>query len=297
MMPDYGNLEDWRKAGKLAAEVLDFGKSLIKKGAKMLEVSDKIDAKIYELGGKPAFPSQISCDHIAAHYCAHPDDDIVFDEQLCCLDVGVHVDGAIGDNATSVDLSGKNPELVKASREALDAAIKVVAPGITLGEVGRAIHEVITSYGFAPVRNLSGHGLGRYEIHTSPSVPNYDNHDPTELEEGQIIAIEPFATKGKGMIFESEPSTIYSLIQKKPVRSPAAREVLKNIEQYDSLPFTTRWLTKNMPLFKVKFGLRELVQNGVLREHPPLPDADKGLVSQAEHTIMVKDKPEILTKL
>ena len=64
---------------------------------------DKIEEKIEELGAKPAFPAQISCNHLAAHFC--PDeDDIIFSDQLACLDVGVHVEGYIGDNAVTVDL-------------------------------------------------------------------------------------------------------------------------------------------------------------------------------------------------
>ena len=71
--------DDWIKAGKIAAEALWYGKTLIKPGVSLLEVSDKVEQKIAELGGKLAFPTQISCDNIAAHYCADPKDDIVFE--------------------------------------------------------------------------------------------------------------------------------------------------------------------------------------------------------------------------
>ncbi len=294
-MEDIGNIEDWKKAGQIAAQALEYGAGLIKPGTKLLEVSELVEKKIKELGGKPAFPVQISCDHIAAHYCAEPDDSIVFDKQVACLDVGVHVNGAIGDNATTVDLSGEWAELVKASREALDAAIKVCKIGTPLGEIGKAIHEVITGYGFSPIKNLSGHGLARFNVHDSPTIPNYDNGNTAELEKGRIIAIEPFATNGTGMIYETDRANIFALVNKKPVRNMITRKVLKEIETFEDLPFTTRWLTKKFPLGSVNLALRDLLNHKIIRDYPPLPDKTKGIVTQAEHSLLIDDKVVILT--
>jgi len=290
------NLEDLKNAGSIAAQALKYGESLIKPGASLLEVSDMVEAKIIELGGEMAFPAQISCNQIAAHYCAEPDEDIIFKDQLACLDVGVHINGNIGDNALTVDLSGQNTELVKASREALNNAIKIIRPGITLAEIGKTIQETIESFGFVPIRNLAGHGLGHYGIHTSPSIPNFDTKEIKELEEGMVIAIEPFATNGAGMIYEGDRANIFSMDQKRPTRNPFAREILKEIEKFKNLPFTTRWLTKKFHVAKVNSGLKELILNGTLHKYPPLSDRDKGLVSQAEHSLLVQDKPIILTK-
>ena len=97
---------DYIKAGKIAAEALEYGKSLIKKGNIIVDVCNKVDEKIVSLGAEPAFPSQISCNEIAAHFCPLKDDKTVFDEQLVSLDVGAHVNGCIGENAVTVDLSG-----------------------------------------------------------------------------------------------------------------------------------------------------------------------------------------------
>lgn len=291
------DIENWRKAGKIAAEALKYGGGLIKKGSSLLTVSDQIEKKIIDLGGKMAFPAQISCDHIAAHYCAEPDDKTVFEDQLACLDVGVEVEGAIGDNALTVDLSGKHTELVKASREALNNAIKIIQIGTPLGEIGKTIQETISSYGFSPIKNLSGHGLDYYNIHTRPTIPNFDTGDKTKLEKGMVIAVEPFATTGAGMIYELERANIFALVNPKPVRSPFAREILKFITQnYKTLPFTTRWLSKKFGLGKTNFALRELLKNEIIKQFPPLPEKNKGMVSQAEHTLLIDDKVEILTK-
>jgi methionyl aminopeptidase len=94
------------------------------------------------------------------------------------------------------------------------------------------------------------------------------------------------------MIEERGQPTVFELIGKKPVRSIFTKEVLK---QLNSLPFTTRWLTKSIHPSKVNFALKELKQLGILREYPPLVDKNNGLVSQAEHTVIVKDKPIVTT--
>lgn len=291
------DLEKWRKAGKITAQAIEYGKSLIKPGAKLLEVSELIEKKIEEIGGKLAFPAQISMDSIAAHYCAEPDDKIVFDKQVCSLDIGVHVDGFIGDSACTVDLSGEYTDLVKASEEALKEAIKIVQIGVKANEIGKVIQETISSFNFSPIKNLTGHGLSKFNIHDSPTIPNFDTGDETELEKGMVIAIEPFATNGTGMVYERDQGNIFSLIQKKPVRSQFAREVLKIIETYDNLPFTTRWLAKKMSLPKVSFALRELLKRGIIKSYPPLSEKNKGIVTQAEHSLIIDDNVEVTTKL
>jgi len=289
--------EDWIKAGKVAAEVLEHGRLLIKKGNTILQVCDACDKKIYDLGAIPAFPSQISCDDIAAHFCPEENDKTLFDEQVVSLDVGACFNGAIGDNAVTVDLSEKYSDLVKASRDALNAALKVIQIGTPLGEIGKAIQETIQGYGFSPVRNLSGHGLASYNIHDKPSIPNFDTGDTTELQKGMHIAIEPFATNGKGMIYESSPATVFSLVKKKPVRNPFARQALKEIEKYKGLPFTKRWLTRKLGALKVALALKELTNQDIVREYAPLPDMDHGIVTQAEHTAIIDDKVIITTKI
>ena len=295
---DEKTLESYRKAGKIAAQALEYAKSLVKPGVKLLEVCEKTEEKIKELGGEIAFPAQISLNDTAAHFCPDEDDENVFKDEVVCIDVGVHINGFIGDNAATVDLSGKNEELVKASREALNNALKIIKPGITLGEIGKTIHETITKYGFSPVRNLSGHGLDEYNIHTKPTIPNYDNGDATVLEEGMIIAIEPFASAGAGVVYESSNPTVFQLSGKKPVRNIITRQVIKEIAKYNNLPFCRRWLTKKFGTPKVNFALRELKQLGILREYPPLIDEAHRLVSQAEHSLIItKDGCEVLTKI
>jgi len=297
---DKEEFDSYVKAGKIAAEALDYGKKLIKVGASLLEVIEKIEEKIVALGGEFAFPPQISLNDVAAHSYPAFDDKTVFKEgDIAKLDVGIQVDGFVGDTACTVVLSNdeKLKLLAEASREALNSALRIIKPGVTLSEIGKAIHDEITRRGFAPVRNLSGHGLGKYIIHDKPSVPNFDTGSSEALVEDQVIAIEPFASTGAGVIYESSNPTLFALEAARPVRSPMTREVLKDLEKYNGLPFAHRWLVKKHGLGKAAFALRELKNIGVIREFPPLPDKDHGLVSQAEHTVIVRAKPIITTLL
>jgi methionyl aminopeptidase len=290
-------MDNWEKTGKIAAESLEYGSKLIKIGNNLKEVIEKIENKIYELNGKPAFPVQISINDMAAHFTIL-DEDILFKENdIVKLDVGTHVGGCIGDNALTIDL-GNNQELLKASKLALNEAVKIAKPGTKLFEIGEIIEKTITEFKFNPIRNLSGHGINVYEEHANFSIPNFNNNDNTELEENQVIAIEPFATDGIGLVKDGKLSTIFKVVNIKNVRDNNSREILKFIlENYNVLPFAKRWLLKKFPSFKVNFALRILENEGILHHYPQLPEKSQGLVSQHEYTLLVKDKPKILTKV
>jgi methionyl aminopeptidase len=283
--------EDILNAGKYAHQVRMYGASLIIVGASFNAVVSQIYAKIAELGAIPAFPPQIAINEIAAHFIPAPDEDVIFtDTMVVSLDVGVCVNGAIGDCAISIDLTPdkRYAKLVAASQAAVDEVAKILRVGLPIGEIGKKIEETIQSFGFEPIRNLSGHGLGHYIIHTNPNMPNYNNHNKNTLKAGMHFAIEPFATTGRGMIVEAGDAHIYSFVTKRAVRSPSAKILLKKIESFKGLPFRTHDLiVADMPYFKVKFGLRELVQSGIIHGHPPLVEETKGIVTQAENTFYI----------
>ncbi len=290
-------LDKYIQSGKIAAEALNYGKSLIKTGAKVKDVLEKVEERIVKLGGTPAFPAQISLNEFAAHCCSDALDETTLKDQVVKLDVGVHIDGCIADTALTVDLSGKYGELVKASRDALDNALKIIKPGVSLGEIGRVIHETITKAGFSPIKNLSGHGLGEFAIHTPPSVPNFDNGNKNVLKEGDVIAIEPFASTGSGMVQESSPATVFTLIKDSGVRDPITRNILKEIKTYHELPFAKRWLEQKFTTNKTNFALKQLTNAECLHAHPPLFDSARGMVSQAEHSVIVGDKSIVFTRI
>lgn len=287
----------YENAGKIAAEALEYGRKLVREGEKLREIADKVEEKIKSLNGGIAFPVQISINNIAAHYCPDINDDTEIKKgDLVKLDFGAHVDGKIGDCACSINVNGSHDELIKASEEALNEAVKKMMPGIELREIGKVIEEVIKSHGFNPIRNLSGHEIKEYELHSGLTVPNYDNNDKTKLKEGQVFAVEPFATTGEGFVKDGKLSGIYNLVMPKNVRS--GREILDYImKNYNTLPFARKWLLADFSEFKINFGLRMLERESIIQQYHQLIERSNGIVSQAEHTVKVADKPIVLTKL
>ena len=290
-------MDDWDKAGKISAQILNFGKKLIKVDSNVLEVVEKIESEIKKTEGLPAFPVQVSMNEMAAHFTPNDENDLKFkDGDLVKLDVGVHVNGFIGDNALTVDL-GENKELSKASEMALKEAIKLAKPGVKIYQIGEVIEKTISEFGFKPIKNLSGHGIEQYEPHSGLTIPNYNNNDNFELQDDQIIAIEPFASDGIGLVGDGKPSNIYKVVNVKQVRNDITRDILRYIiKEYKTLPFARRWLLKKFDSFRVNFALRMLEKESILHHYPQLPEKSKGLVSQHEYTLRVKDSPVILTR-
>ena len=280
-------MNDWLKAGKLAADAREYAVDICKAGKTYTEVVDQTEDYIIKRGGFPAFPMDISVNHVAAHYCPYIEDDNVLEKgDVVKLDIGVHINGAVADNAITVELgTNKYRELILASKDACLAACEMAVPGCEIGKIGRVIEETITSAGFNSITNLSGHGVDMWTVHTEPTIPNYDNGNPKKLVEGQHIAIEPFATDGVGAIKEGKPCGVYAFLQKKPVRLDSARKLMAQIEKdYKTLPFTERWLkdVKN-----VKFLLNILEKAEVVKQYTVLPEKAKGMVSQYENTVEV----------
>ncbi|MDY6865100.1 MAG: type II methionyl aminopeptidase [Halobacteriota archaeon] len=283
--------DKYRQAGKILSQVRDEAVGKIVVGASILDVAEFIENSIRNKGAEPAFPCNISLNDEAAHATPSLNDEALFGEDMVKLDIGVHVDGYIADAAVTVDLSD-HPDLVEASEKALSSAIGIIKAGVNTAEIGKIIEETIESYGYKSIVNLSGHGLGRYDAHTPPTIPNKKILKGVQLKEGDVIAIEPFATDGAGRITERGVPEIFMVQNVKPVRSHEARELLKELEKYNTLPFAKRWLKTD----RLDVGIKQLERAKILKSFPILKEDGNGLVSQAEHTVIVeKDGCEVTT--
>jgi methionyl aminopeptidase len=189
-------------AGKIASETKKYARKIIVKNMPLLEIAEKIENKIFELGGKPAFPVNLSINEIAAHFTPSFDDEKKADG-LLKVDLGVHIDGWIADTAFSLDLenSEKNKRLIEASKNALEKVEKIMNKGITLNKIGETIEKEINEKGFNPIANLSGHSMEKYDLHAGMTIPNVKNNSTIKIEEG-IFAIEHFATNVSGKVYE-----------------------------------------------------------------------------------------------
>lgn len=287
----------YKEAGKIAIEVRNFAKTIIQPGVKLLNIAEQIEGKIMDLGGKPAFPVNLSVNEIAAHYTPGHDDETEANG-LLKVDIGIHVNGCIADTAFSIDLENteENRKLIEASEKALARALEKIRYDIEIWEISKEIQDAITSGGFSPVRNLTGHQVTKYFLHAGISIPNYNNGNKTKIKKG-VYAIEPFATNGQGIVYESKPSGIYIFKGRMGVRDKLAKEMMNYIfNEYGVLPFCSRWLVKKFGT-RALLALRLLEQSKVIKQYNQLSEKGKGKVSQAEHTVIVfEDKTEITTR-
>jgi len=283
---DESTKQKYFEAGKIASEALAFARKKLKPGILLFELAESVEQKIAEQGGGIAFPTNLSLDNVAAHDTPSPGDSrVLAAHNLLKVDVGVEVDGCIADCAFSYSQDGGNDKLIGASRAALDAAIAAIAPGVSSRTVGKAISDAITSFGFNPVVNLCGHALDRYTVHAGEEVPNVA-HGSYAFMEGDVFAVEPFATTGEGIVRDHSECQIFSLGQGRS-RLAASRQLAKSVEKYRGLPFCRRWLSRDNPSMHYDLAISDLVRCGGLQDYYPLAEKPGELVSQAENTVIV----------
>lgn len=296
------NSEKILLAGKIAKQVREWIKPQIKKGMPLLEIAELIENKIIEnKNAKPAFPTNLSINEIAAHYTPSYDDKTLAGG-LLKVDFGVSIDGWVSDNAFSIDLenSKENKKLILASEEALQSAIETINKNVPTSKIGKSINEKISSHGFIPIINLSGHEIKENDLHAGLTIPNIDDKSSEKIAQPGLYAIEPFVTlkSASGKIRDGAPSGIYQVVDSKTPRTPSAREILEYIlEEYYTLPFCSRWLVKKFGT-KALLALRQLEQNGNLHQYNQLIESSKSVVAQSEHTIFIDEKgKKIVTTL
>ncbi|MFP3950285.1 MAG: type II methionyl aminopeptidase [Candidatus Micrarchaeia archaeon] len=299
--PEEATIEEFREAGKVGATVREESKKLINIGEGVLDIAETIEGMIEEEGCKPAFPANVSINEIAAHYTPETGDKTVIGENdVVKIDMGAELNGALSDTAYTVDLSGKYGKLVEASEKALENAIKKVKAGVTVGEIGAVVEETIKGYGFKPIANLTGHRMATGMLHTGVDVPSIKTDDPYEMQAGEIFALEPFATDGKGFVSDTEQVEIFSLYMPGKLRMRESRKLLNYIiSHYGMLPFAERWLAKEFKSrLLLKNALKEMLRMQVIKGYPVLKEAGGGTVSQKEHTILVEeDGATVLTQI
>ncbi|TFF96620.1 type II methionyl aminopeptidase [Candidatus Thorarchaeota archaeon] len=290
---------DFVKAGKIAARVLSAVSPKIGPGVKVLKVCRMAEEMILELGASGiAFPCNISIDNEAAHYTSPYGDKKTFpDRGLVKIDIGAHVNGHISDTALTVDLDGSYEKYIHAAKEALEAAIAVIRPGIRLGQVGSAIERAMKKHGLRPVHQLTGHQLKPWTLHAGKNVPNIGIRSPTSMKLGETYAVEPFATNGNGTIKNGPRSFIFSnnLKSKKKLDRNTLR--VRNVARqlFASLPWASRWLHGKVSGVNVDAAINIMHKAGVIRGYPVLFEGKDGMVSQFEHSLFVGEEGAIVS--
>jgi len=204
--------EGMRKAGALAARVLDAMGEAVRPGITTDELNTMCHDMIVGSGAIPAplgyrgFPKSIctSINHVVCH--GIPDTRPLKNGDIVNIDVTVIVDGWHGDTSRMYyvgEVSTRAKRLVQVTYDAMMRGIEQVRPGATTGDIGHAIQSYAEGYGFSIVREYCGHGLGKV-FHTAPNILHFGKPGKgTVLEEGMFFTIEPMVNVGK-------PETILS---------------------------------------------------------------------------------------
>jgi methionyl aminopeptidase len=296
-------IESYEKAGKIVSKIRNDASKLIKNGLKVIDLVEYVESEILKSGAGIAFPCNVSINEITAHYTSPLNDETTISTgDLVKLDLGAEINGYIGDSAITIMAPGDNLEelfdentlelnekIIEASAAGLDAAISTVRDGVEIGKIGKAIEEAIHEYKLNPISNLAGHSVEQWDLHAGISIPNIGNNDPTKLEEGQVIAIEPFATNGVGIVNDAPGQYIYSYLKNKPFRMTQTQKVLKYIKNnYSNLPFSGRWLNKEFNEHRLQVSMKQLSDAMAIYPYAPLKEKTGAWVSQKEHTVIVE---------
>ena len=295
-------LETLKEVGKASVEAMQYAVKQVKPGARLIDVANSAEKFLKDRGFGLAFPINLSVNSQAAHFTPALGDEGIFSENdIVKVDFGAERNGLLGDGAITVDVSGRYSNMVETAEKALDNAISMVKHGVSVCDIGKAIAETVEASGLKPIKNLGGHGIKEHDLHAKLFIPNYDNADFTVLEEGMVVAIEPFVTSGKGMITNSDLCEIYSYSgdANVSVRSQEARKLLESIQMHNSKePFAVRWFSNIIDSkFRLYAAISELLKAGALEAHPTLVEVSGANVAQAEAQLIVnKDSCDIITR-
>lgn len=304
-------IDSYIKAGKIVSKIRTDASKMIKEGCLVLDLVEYVESEILKQDAEIAFPCNVSINEVAAHYTSPANDKtVIHTGDLVKLDLGAMVNGCIADSAVTVMAEGniderfsqdqinENQELIEASAAGLEAAIATVRAGVELNKIGAAVHEAISDFDFNPIFNLMGHSLEQYNLHAGISVPNYDNNDTFKLDEGQAVAIEPFATTGIGHVNDAPGHYIYSYMANKPFRMKSTQKVLTYIQNNNQyVPFSGRWITDKFGERRGGIALKQLSDAMAIYPYAPLKEKKDCFVSQKEHTLIVEKEGCTVTTL
>ena len=198
-------LDKMRAAGQLVGQVLNHLRTLVEPGVTTMEVDRAAEKMISDAGALPTFKGYNGFPY---SICASVNEQIVHgfpsnyklnEGDIFSIDVGVTLEGFVGDTATTVPV-GKVSEdrlkLIRVTEECLERAIEQCRAGKHLGDIGWAVQEHAEANGYSIVRDYVGHGIGR-RMHEDPQIPNYGRPGlGPKIKNGYVFAVEPMVNLG-----------------------------------------------------------------------------------------------------
>ena len=305
-------IESMRKAAECHKQIRKYAQTIIKPGIKLLDMVQKIENMLRFITNQnltvcgQAFPTGCSLNNVAAHYTPNKGDETILEyDDVMKLDFGTQMNGYIIDCAFTVAFNPIYDNLLKASKEATTEGVKNAGIDVRLGELGGIIGEILSSYEveikgkthkIKAIKDLCGHTMERFRIHGGKSVPLYkdDNSETSniKMEEGELYAIETFATTGTGRTCEKHP---WSHFMKSPeafnnvkIKASQPKALFKYIdEHFSTMAFCPRWLEES-GFTGIDKSLKYLCDKNIVEPYPPLADVEGSFTSQFEHSFMLK---------
>ncbi|XP_059618878.1 methionine aminopeptidase 2 isoform X2 [Phlebotomus argentipes] len=298
---------DLRQAAEAHRQTRQHIQRWIKPGMTMIEICEELESTARRLIGENgleaglAFPTGCSLNHCAAHYTPNAGDPTVLQyDDVCKIDFGTHIRGRIIDCAFTLTFNDKYDKLKEAVREATNTGIREAGIDVRLCDIGAAIQEVMESYEVEldgktyqvkSIRNLNGHSIGPYRIHSGKTVPIVKGGETTRMEENEFYAIETFGSTGRGQVHDDMDCSHYMKnfdAQYVPLRLQSSKVLLNIINKnFSTLAFCKRWLDR-AGATKYQMALKDLCDKNVVEPYPPLCDVKGCYTAQYEHTIMLR---------
>jgi len=201
----WSELQTMARAARIVMSALDALEAAAVPGATTGDLDRIARASIEKAGARPAF---LNYRGFPATLCASVNEEVVHgipgprelhEGDIVGLDLGCVLDGFFGDSARTVavgKISAEAEELLKTTREALQAGVEMCRPGRRVGDIGHAVQAHAEARGYSVVREFVGHGIGT-NLHEEPQVPNYGPPGRRErLVPGMCLAIEPMVNAG-----------------------------------------------------------------------------------------------------
>ncbi len=198
-------IDKMRAAGKLVGKVLQELRGLVQPGISTLEVDRAAERMIREGGAVPTFlgyhgfPYSICASVNEQVVHGFPSDYKLKSGDIFSIDVGVTLEGFVGDTATTVpvgEVGADLLQLIRVTEECLERAIEQCRAGLHLGDIGWAVQEHAEGHGYSVVREYVGHGIGR-KMHEDPQIPNYGKPGKgPKIRTGYVFAVEPMINLG-----------------------------------------------------------------------------------------------------
>ena len=198
-------IERMKAACQAAAKILRGTAALVQPGVTTAELNDAAGEMIKRAGGKSPF---LGYKGYPGNVCVSVNEEVVHGipgprrvqyGDIVSLDVGIILDGFVGDNATTVAVGVIEPrtqELLRITEQALYAGIAAARAGNRVGAISHAVQTTVEAHGFTVVREFVGHGVGR-KMHEEPQIPNFGRSgDGPKLKPGMTLAIEPMINAG-----------------------------------------------------------------------------------------------------